>query len=92
MFLRNIFLSRTGTAQNCDVMAPVTNLYLRMGTRDCAQKQRATLGFYQNVLVCVSLSLLALLHLSSSTERHIYKDPEAKRRKTRKMKCCKMKE
>lgn len=76
LLLGNIFLSRTGTTENC-----VMDLYLRMGTV-CSM-----------LLLCFShVSVYVILHaLWSFTERKIYKDPESKRRKTMKIKCCKMK-
>lgn len=62
-------------------MASVMNLYLRMRTV-C----RMQLLYFSHVLVYVTLHALW-----SFTERKIYKDPESRRRKTMKIKCCKMK-
>lgn len=65
-------------------MTLVMNFYVRMGT---VCSEAAYYCCFSPNVVCVSLH--ALLHLSSFT--HVYKDPEPRRRKTRKIKCCKIK-
>lgn len=70
LLLGNIFLSRTGTTENCDVMASVMNICLRMGTV-CSM----LLLCFPHVLVCL-LPCFVVLYRKEDLQRSWIQEKE----------------